>query len=288
MDLDEVAQFIRANAGGYDSRSVDAWLSHSTLARYRDWVPPPASGESTIMDIGCYEPSLGYYSALGWQDIVGIFKEENEIARSGSSRFAEKRVQMVRLDVEVEAIPRESNSVDVVLMMEILEHFELDPMHALTEVNRVLKPGRLLVLSTPNATSLDCVYRVIRGLEPHTGLEFSGFSTNRHNRIYDCSEIVALLQAAGFEVQLMTSRTYDAPPPPLKARLLSVVLRVSDAYLRRRDGRPVERGQFLFARARKRRPPSQRFPRHFYFDRGVWADWFKSNSPHFNGNGVCQ
>ncbi len=33
--------------------------------------------------------------------------------------------------------------------MEVLEHFTADPMFALAELNRVLKPGGFLLLTTP-------------------------------------------------------------------------------------------------------------------------------------------
>src|SRR5438270_660986 len=139
-------------------------------------------------------------------------------------------------------------------------------MHALTEANRVLKYGGLLVFSTPNATSFASLYRMMLGEEPHGGLEFSGYSSNRHNRIYASGELREFLGAAGFDVEMLTSNTYERNALPIKAVAFKFASGLLDLFLRHRDGRQIERGQFLFLTARKRSKVQTRFPKRFYFD----------------------
>ena len=52
---------------------------------------------------------------------------------------------------DITAIPRKSNSFDVVLCSEVLEHVP-DPSLVLDELTRLLKPGGLLILTAPFAS----------------------------------------------------------------------------------------------------------------------------------------
>jgi SAM-dependent methyltransferase len=279
--LEHIEQIMREHSLLRDSVSLDAWLTFPTLSRFRDWVPRPASGETTLLDIGCYQPAIGYYVALGWRNIIGIAKEEGEC--NASHCYVTDNGATARnliLDVETEQIPQPDSSVDAVLMMEIFEHFGLDPIHALIEANRVLKPGGLLVFSTPNAPAFGNLFRIMRGETPYLGLEFSGFSTNRHNRIYDCHELCKILRAAGFEIEICTSRTYQRNPPPwkmpLKMKIFRILLKISDSWLRFRRGWQIERGDYLFVTARKKSAALERYPRLLYFDPRDFADWFRA------------
>jgi len=277
MHLEKIEQVIRDHSQLRNSVSLDAWLTSSTLSRFRDLVPRPSLGETTLMDIGCYQPAIGYYVALGWRDIIGIAKEEGEC--NASRCYVTDNGATARnliLDVETEKIPQPDNSVDAVLMMEVFEHFGLDPMHALVEANRVLKPGGLLVFSTPNAAAFNNLFRIMRGGTPYLGMEFSGFSTNRHNRIYDCHELREILRAAGFAIEICTSRTYDQNPLPPKGKIFRVLSKISDSWLRFQWHWQIERGDYLCVTARKISAILERYPRLLYLDSSNWADWFRS------------
>jgi hypothetical protein len=149
-------------------------------------------------------------------------------------------------------------------------------MHALIEANRVLKPGGLLVFSTPKAAAFDNLFRIMRGEGPYVGLEFRGFSTNRHNRIYDCHELRQILSAAGFKIETCTSRTYQQNRLPPKGKVFRILSNVSDSWLRFRRRWQIERGDYLFIEARKQSTVDQRYPPVLYLDPSNWADWFRA------------
>jgi 2-polyprenyl-3-methyl-5-hydroxy-6-metoxy-1,4-benzoquinol methylase len=276
MALSEMERLIRAHSNGHNEVSLNAWLSYSTLCRFQEWVPRPAPGETRLLDIGCYQPAIGYYAALGWREVIGIAKEEGECNTRNSYHTETGTVaKNLILDVEIERIPEPDGSTDAVLMMEVLEHFGLDPMQVLAEVNRVLKPSGLLVLSTPNAVEFRNMRRVMNGRSPYAGLEFNGFSTNRHNRIYDAEELHGVIEAAGFEVEVCTSRSYSDTWLGWRMFLFSVLWKGHDAWVKLRTGRRIERGAYLFVRARKRGPVVERYPGVLYLDPMEWPDWFK-------------
>jgi 2-polyprenyl-3-methyl-5-hydroxy-6-metoxy-1,4-benzoquinol methylase len=90
----------------------------------------------------------------------------------------------------------------VVLFCEIIEHLLSDPVHALLEIRRILKPGGILVLTTPNVARLDNVRKIIAGenvYDPYSGYGPYG----RHNREYTSQDVFSLLNANGFNVTTM-------------------------------------------------------------------------------------
>ena len=277
IDLCEIERVIRAHSRGHNKVSLDAWLTNSTLCRFQEWVPTPAAGETRLLDIGCYQPTIGYYALLGWREVIGVAKEEGECNFNCEYQMENGTgVKNSILDIEVERIPEPDGSIDAALMMEVFEHFGLDPMHALAEVNRVLKPNGLLVFSTPNAAASASLRRIAQGLAPYAGLEFSGFSTNRHNRIYDAEELTAIMEAAGFEVEVCTSRSYRGTRETLRSAAFDIRWKCNDAWVQFKTRRRIERGYYLFLRARKRSSVIERYPRVLYFDHNEWPDWFKT------------
>ena len=105
-------------------------------------------------------------------------------------------------------------------------------------------------------------------------LEFSGFSTNRHNRLYDAGELRQLMRDAGFEVEVCTSRSYSTSRRGLRRRAFEAAWGLRDTLRRLCTGRQIERGDYLFVRARKRGSVVERYPRWLYFDPQEWPDWF--------------
>jgi SAM-dependent methyltransferase len=83
-------------------------------------------------------------------------------------------IEAAVLDVSYSSLPNQDGTVDLVVMSEVLEHL-LDPDHALDEIQRVLKPGGLLVLTTPNLASWFNRLLLLAGVQPlytETGTEW--------------------------------------------------------------------------------------------------------------------
>lgn len=105
-------------------------------------------------------------------------------------------------NVEEDPFPYADNTFDVVLFCEILEHLLADPVHALTEIRRVLKPGGTLIVTTPNVVRLENVRKMIAGeniYDPYSGYGPYG----RHNREYTQQDLFRLLTANGFRPNSM-------------------------------------------------------------------------------------
>ena len=97
-----------------------------------------------------------YYGTLGRVDHKTITSESGEVFECDIDHF----------DAEKDVYPYADASFDTVLCCELIEHLFADPMHMMSEINRILKPGGHLVLTTPNIGSLRSVSAILLGYHP--------------------------------------------------------------------------------------------------------------------------
>jgi SAM-dependent methyltransferase len=121
-------------------------------------------------------------------------------------------------NLEKDRAPYPDATFDGVILMEVLEHFTSDPMFALAELNRVLKPGGFLFLTTPNIASWCALHNLIGYESPYLyGVFIRQGDTDRHNREYTVREVGKLVTAAGFRVERLEGvaayPAHDVLPP---------------------------------------------------------------------------
>lgn len=196
-----------------------------------------------VLDAGCGE---GYGAAI----LAGTAAEVVGVDRDGGVvRHASSRYPGVSFEVgDLTAIPFPGRSFDVVAALQVIEHLER-PREFLDECARVLKPGGLLILSTPNQLTFSP--RGVRN--PFHTFEFSP------------GELRAILEGR-FTVRLMAGtfhggriaavervirralpeRLLAQPAPEWPAWVRATVARVSPADFRIRDG-ALERSLDLLA-----------------------------------------
>jgi SAM-dependent methyltransferase len=109
----------------------------------------------------------------------------------------------VCFDVERDRFPFDDATFDLVTCCEVIEHLTQNPVHALAEIHRVLRPGGWFVLSTPNAARAGNIANLLRGrnvYDPyHLGTPLRG---SRHSREYTLDELRDLIGGCGFEIDL--------------------------------------------------------------------------------------
>ena len=158
-----------------------------------------------------------------------------------------------QFNIERDSFPYEDDTFDVVLCCEIIEHLLSDPVHALIEIRRVLKPGGVLVLTTPNVARLDNVRKIIAGenvYDPYSGYGPYG----RHNREYTPQDLFSLLSANGFHVRTMFTADVNPGHTSSPVSVESVVPLVKN--------RQTDLGQYIFCQSSvsqesKQLPPSR-------------------------------
>jgi SAM-dependent methyltransferase len=115
-----------------------------------------------ILDVGCGDGnfSIMVKEACQASKVYGI-----EATEKGVELAQENGVVASRLDIDSDVFPFEEGSFDAVFAGEIIEHL-FDPDHFLDEIYRVLRPGGILVLTTPNLASIHNRIALIFGYQP--------------------------------------------------------------------------------------------------------------------------
>ena len=99
----------------------------------------------TILDIACGEGYGSNLIAREAEKVVGVDVDDKTI-KLAKEKYKVKNLEFIR--GEVENIPCASQAFDVVVSFETIEHTEKQEQ-MLSEIKRVLKPGGLLIMSTP-------------------------------------------------------------------------------------------------------------------------------------------
>jgi SAM-dependent methyltransferase len=110
------------------------------------------------------------------------------------------------VNVERDVFPFADESYDLVLCCELLEHLLINPSHMLYEIHRVLKRGGYLLLTTPNILRWGNVLSLLKGRNINDCYHGNGIY-GRHNREYSMSEVAQLLEANGFLIESVETRS---------------------------------------------------------------------------------
>jgi SAM-dependent methyltransferase len=152
----------------------------------------PLVGLDTVLDYGCGQ-GFSYQRRLASSVKTYVGADVAEAARANARQ---KGFAALKIDPDTSAIDSPDNRFDGAACIEVFEHL-FDPLKAARELNRVLKPGGLLVTTVPNfgyhAWRMLALLRAQVPMEPHSN-RYDGV----HIRFFSKLMFTRLLGDAGF------------------------------------------------------------------------------------------
>lgn len=161
-----------------------------------------------VIEFGCF---TGIVSAamqrLGHQvtasDIDFVLSDP-----ANSAFFESEHVATISHDLASHPLPLPSESYDLIIFTEVIEHLNFNPLPLISEFNRILKVGGFIYVATPNLASAYNRLSLARGksfMYPVEALRWNltpntGMSVGIHWREYTKKELVDLFTECGFSL----------------------------------------------------------------------------------------
>ena len=112
----------------------------------------PADRNISILDLGCGTGGVIYWlKRAGYEKVSGIDFSPEMVAAAHAAGVNEVRLDSIQAALNM----TESQCLDVVLVMDVLEHMEREVLFEMCdEIFRVLKPGGRIIAHVPNAAGI--------------------------------------------------------------------------------------------------------------------------------------
>lgn len=153
-----------------------------------------------VLDVGSHELHIALgCRKLGYQ-VTGVdveyFTEAEHIRKLSDTH----QVELVTCDfARDKKLPFPDEYADLVLFFETLEHLNFYPLGLVQELSRVLKPGGLLMITTPNQMSIGMLLHFILQRSQFQDIRYP-YSIATHYRLYTIREVKYLMEASGLEI----------------------------------------------------------------------------------------
>ncbi|GET41040.1 class I SAM-dependent methyltransferase [Microseira wollei] len=187
----------------------------------------------TVLEIGAFFGIVSIcLSKLGFRVCAADIPEYMSMSEQ-KERFGRYGIEMAEVRLQDYLLPFKDERFDVIIMCEVLEHLNFNPLPLLKEINRIGTPNSLFYLSLPNLayyrnrlkfllghSMLQPIDDYFKQLDPNDLLIVNG-----HWREYTGAEIIEMLTPLGYEIerQYYFSIVDTLKHPTLKQQLTKLV-----------------------------------------------------------------
>ncbi len=158
-----------------------------------------------VLDVGCMTGYLSYFLQIKDNIVSGV-----DFLESAVESARNRGIDAFHCDIEHEQLPFADSTFDTVVFSEVIEHL-VDPIVALREIRRVLKPGGVIIVATPNIAYLQYRLELLAGRLPDF-CEFRDKYPERpynfqHKSLFTHKVLEAALSDAGFIARRWTAHS---------------------------------------------------------------------------------
>ena len=158
-------------------RCLDKACGIGPISKQRQKVVPHATG--VVLEIGIGSGlNLPFYNAENVTKIIGVDPDEHIWKRSAKRR-AKSTIEIKRIGLSGEDIPLDKNTADSVVVTYSLCTIP-DPIKALKEMTRILKPGGTILFTEHGKAPDETVHKWQNRIDPLWGKLAGGCHTGRN------------------------------------------------------------------------------------------------------------
>jgi SAM-dependent methyltransferase len=219
MDYDKTVQSVIEE---YQRSPIDMLATGDTAGEYKYVSSLKASYVRTVRDVdSLFDTNKSNRSILEIGSFLGAVSislkklgydvrasDIPEFHQSGSLRALYERsgIPFDGVNLRHRKLPYESGSLDAVIICEVMEHLNFNPLPVLLEINRVLKTGGYVYIGMPNQSSIHSRLRLLSGRSIHNPIDDFFKQLDRtdnkivglHWREYTLAETVEMIERMGF------------------------------------------------------------------------------------------
>ena len=177
------------------------------------------SSDSVVVEIGV-GPMAAMVKQLKGVKVIGVDHIDNQ--RAMCDNFD---IELRMCDLQTDPLPLDDESVDMIFLLEVIEHLCAYPNDILDEVYKKLKPGGYLVISTVNFLRIYNRIRVLLGKNPLINYFERSKDGRNHIREFIPDEMAYYMRKSNFGIDKVYRSGF-----PVGSAIVSRVLRFLYLY----------------------------------------------------------
>jgi len=231
-------------------------LRYSYARTVNDVAPLLKKGDK-ILEIGSL---FGVVSTaltqLGY-NVTGTDIPEFHASAKLQELYKKNNIGFDKVNLHSYSLPYPDESFNMVIICEVLEHLNFNPLPVLKEINRVLKKGGYIYIAMPNQSCIDNRLKMLLGRSIHDPIQYffdqldssKNIIVSRHWKEYTMAEAVEMVDRMGYEI---TRYYYFSENGPRKTTVLTMFRMLSYAI-------PSLRSSLVVIGKKRPNPPIHNF-----------------------------